>query len=62
MGAYKYLEEIWRKKQSDVVRFLLRVRYVEIMAVFMHRYEVCKTRRPMEAFLVILMCSVYVNA
>jgi hypothetical protein len=26
MGAYKYLEEIWRKKQSDVLRFLLRVR------------------------------------
>ncbi|CAM9432341.1 unnamed protein product [Ectocarpus fasciculatus] len=26
MGAYKYLEEVWRKKQSDVMRFLLRVR------------------------------------
>merc|ERR1712086_840837 len=26
MGAYKYIEELWRKKQSDVVRFLLRVR------------------------------------
>ena len=26
MGAYKYLEEIWRKKQSDVMRYLLRVR------------------------------------
>ncbi|AOW04576.1 60S ribosomal protein L15 [Yarrowia lipolytica] len=26
MGAYKYLEEIHRKKQSDVLRFLLRVR------------------------------------
>ena len=26
MGAYKYVEEIWRKKQSDVLRFLLRVR------------------------------------
>ncbi len=26
MGAYKYLEEIWRKKQSDCMRFLLRVR------------------------------------
>jgi len=26
MGAYKYLEEIWRKKQSDAMRFLLRVR------------------------------------
>lgn len=26
MGAYKYLEEMWRHKQSDVMRFLLRVR------------------------------------
>lgn len=28
MGAYKYLEELYKKKQSDVLRFLLRVRYV----------------------------------
>ncbi|KAL1916071.1 60S ribosomal protein eL15 [Calcarisporiella thermophila] len=26
MGAYKYLEELYKKKQSDVMRFLLRVR------------------------------------
>jgi hypothetical protein len=26
MGAYKYLEEFYKKKQSDVLRFLLRVR------------------------------------
>lgn len=26
MGAYKYLEELWKKKQSDVMRFLQRVR------------------------------------
>ena len=26
MGAYKYIQELWRKKQSDVMRFLLRVR------------------------------------
>jgi large subunit ribosomal protein L15e len=26
MGAYKYLEELWKKKQSDVLRFILRVR------------------------------------
>ncbi|MEW5302408.1 MAG: hypothetical protein WDW38_002439 [Sanguina aurantia] len=26
MGAYKYIEELWKKKQSDVLRFLLRVR------------------------------------
>uniref|UniRef100_A0A7S3CW07 Ribosomal protein L15 n=1 Tax=Palpitomonas bilix TaxID=652834 RepID=A0A7S3CW07_9EUKA len=29
MGAYKYLEELWKKKQSDVLRFLLRVRVFE---------------------------------
>merc|ERR1712243_30443 len=26
MGAYKYMQELYRKKQSDVMRFLLRVR------------------------------------
>ena len=26
MGAYKYMEELWKKKQSDVMRFILRVR------------------------------------
>ena len=26
MGAYKYMQEMWRKKQSDAMRFLLRVR------------------------------------
>lgn len=26
MGAYKYIQELYRKKQSDVLRFLLRVR------------------------------------
>ncbi|ELW70730.1 60S ribosomal protein L15 [Tupaia chinensis] len=26
MGAYKYIQELWRKKQSNVMRFLLRVR------------------------------------
>ncbi|KAH9684772.1 Ribosomal protein L15 [Citrus sinensis] len=26
MGAYKYVSELWRKKQSDVMRFLQRVR------------------------------------
>ncbi|OWJ99134.1 hypothetical protein Celaphus_00010170 [Cervus elaphus hippelaphus] len=26
MGAYKYIQELWRKKQSDVMRFLLQVR------------------------------------
>ena len=26
MGAYKYLEEFWRKKQSDLMNFIFRVR------------------------------------
>merc|ERR1712142_925359 len=26
MGAYKYVNELWRKKQTDVMGFLLRVR------------------------------------
>uniref|UniRef100_A0A2I3H4X6 Ribosomal protein L15 n=1 Tax=Nomascus leucogenys TaxID=61853 RepID=A0A2I3H4X6_NOMLE len=26
MGAYKYIQELWRKRQSDVMCFLLRVR------------------------------------
>merc|ERR1712167_395874 len=30
MGAYKYLRELWNRKQSDVMRFLLRVRAWEL--------------------------------
>ena len=26
MGAYKYLDEIWKKKQSDMMRYILRLR------------------------------------
>lgn len=26
MGAYKYMQEVYRKKQSDVMRYLLRLR------------------------------------
>ena len=26
MGAYKYVSELYRKKQSDVMRYLLRIR------------------------------------
>ncbi|KAA6394644.1 MAG: putative 60S ribosomal protein L15 [Streblomastix strix] len=29
MGAYSYIQELWRKKQSDVMRFLFRVRVWE---------------------------------
>ena len=38
MGAYKYLEELWKKKQSDVMRFLLRLRTWEYRQLpVMHR-------------------------
>ena len=30
MGAHKYLEEFQKKKQSDVMRYLLRVRCWEV--------------------------------
>jgi len=43
MGAYKYLEELWRKKQSDVMRFLQRVRTWEL-AVAARRDEIWSTR------------------
>lgn len=26
MGAYKFIEELYKKKQSDVLRFLMRLR------------------------------------
>merc|ERR1719352_1924615 len=40
MGAYKYLEEIWKKKQSDALRFLLRVRCWEYRQLpRIHRVE-----------------------
>ena len=38
MGAYKYLQELWRRKQSDVIRFVLRVRCWEYRQLpVMHR-------------------------
>eukprot|EP00958_Prasinococcus_capsulatus_P017787 scaffold2043_cov375-Prasinococcus_capsulatus_cf.AAC.1 len=42
MGAYKYLEEIWRKKQSDALRFLLRVRCWE----YRQSTNVCRVTYP----------------
>lgn len=32
-GAHKYLEELQKKKQSDVMRFLLRVRCWEVRQI-----------------------------
>jgi len=48
MGAYKYLEELYRKKQSDVLRFLLRVRcweYRQLAAI----HRVSHSSRPDKA-------------
>lgn len=42
MGAYKYLEELWRKKQSDVLRFVLRVRAWE----YRQLPRLCKVSHP----------------
>lgn len=33
MGALKYVEELQKKKQSDVLRFLLRVRCWEVSSI-----------------------------
>lgn len=48
MGAYKYLQEIYRKKQSDVMRFIFRIRtwqYRQVAAI--HRAP--KSTRPEKA-------------
>jgi large subunit ribosomal protein L15e len=48
MGAYKYLEELWRKKQSDVFRFVLRMRaweYRQLPVV----HKVTRSSRPDKA-------------
>lgn len=38
MGAYRYMQEVYRKKQSDVLRFLLRVRCWQLRQLTkMHR-------------------------
>ena len=50
MGAYKYLEELYKKKQSDVLRFLSRVRcweYRQLPSIVrvQHPTRVDKARR-----------------
>ena len=40
--AYKYVSELWKKKQSDVLRFLLRVRCWE----FRQLPSLCRVPRP----------------
>jgi large subunit ribosomal protein L15e len=48
MGAYKYLEELWKKKQSDVMGFILRLRaweYRQLPAI----HRVSRPSRPDKA-------------
>jgi len=48
MGAYKYMEELWKKKQTDVMRFLSRVRTWELRQLpAIHRAS--RTSRPDKA-------------
>ncbi len=42
MGAYKYLEELYKKKQSDVLRFVLRLRAWQ----FRHMAAIHRAPRP----------------
>merc|ERR1719183_930300 len=42
MGAYKYLEEMWRRKQSDLLRFVMRVKTWE----FRQLPVIIKCQRP----------------
>eukprot|EP01063_Lacrimia_lanifica_P010387 TRINITY_DN170_c0_g1_i1.p2 TRINITY_DN170_c0_g1~~TRINITY_DN170_c0_g1_i1.p2 ORF type:complete len:206 (+),score=77.48 TRINITY_DN170_c0_g1_i1:54-671(+) len=42
MGAYTYMNEIWKKKQSDVMRFLQRVRCWE----YRHQTRMLRVQHP----------------
>lgn len=39
MGAYKYMNEIWRKKQSETMRYLQRVRVWQYRYVLFDNFE-----------------------
>jgi len=48
MGAYKYIQELWKKKQSEVMQFVLRMRtweYRQLPAV----HRCAKSSRPEKA-------------
>ena len=42
MGAFMYMNELWKKKSSDVMRFIQRVRSWE----FRHQHTIVRLRRP----------------
>ncbi|EJD74578.1 hypothetical protein, variant [Loa loa] len=48
MGAYRYMQELWRKKQSETMRYLLRIRcwqYRQLTAI----HRVSRPTRPEKA-------------
>jgi hypothetical protein len=45
MGAYKYIGELYKKKQSDVLRFLLRVRYVSVLHIAVGRISIADMKQ-----------------
>uniref|UniRef100_A0A2K5LQA8 Ribosomal protein L15 n=1 Tax=Cercocebus atys TaxID=9531 RepID=A0A2K5LQA8_CERAT len=60
MGACKYIQELWRKKQSDVMWFLLRVRcwlYHQLSAL--HR-DPCPTWPDKWPFIIYRICVYHV--
>uniref|UniRef100_A0A8D0QSV8 Ribosomal protein L15 n=1 Tax=Sus scrofa TaxID=9823 RepID=A0A8D0QSV8_PIG len=44
MGAYKYIQELWRKKQSDIMCFLLQVRCWQYHQLCAFHRAPCPTR------------------
>merc|ERR1711881_587461 len=42
MGAYKYQQELWRKKQSDTMRYILRVRTWQ----YRHQNSITRAQKP----------------
>ena len=42
MGAFMYMNELWKRKSSDVMRFIQRVRSWE----FRHQHTIVRMRRP----------------
>ena len=62
MGAYKYISELYRKKQSDVMRYLLRIRcwqyrqltkvgsfyhFKTVVSIFRNDYLFCSFDHPL---------------
>ena len=55
MGAYKYMNEIWRKKQSETMRYLQRVR------VWQYRYVLFDNLKTFFLFLLTVSNLIFRN-